>query len=141
MSRFASSPIFVLVTSLLVAVSVCTRTLAQSEEATNLDRRAAELYRARKVGEAIPLAQRALAMREKTLPADHSDIVVSLNNLAFLYQEQGRLAEAEPLYKRALEMREKALPAGHPDIATSLNNLAGLYQELVVTRRAGISRE
>src|SRR5262249_51487929 len=75
-----------------------------------------------------PLSRGALAMREMPLPAGHPDISTSLNNLAVLYQEQGRLAEAEPLYKRALAMRETALPAGHPNIATSLNNLAFLYQ-------------
>ncbi|HSR80673.1 MAG TPA: CHAT domain-containing tetratricopeptide repeat protein, partial [Hyphomicrobiaceae bacterium] len=51
----------------------------------------------------------------------------SLNNLAYLYQVQGRLREAEPLHKRALGIWEKALPPGHPDLAWSLNNLGILY--------------
>ena len=51
----------------------------------------------------------------------------SLNNLALLYDAQGRYAEAEPLYKRALAIREKALGPDHPDVAPSLNNLAALY--------------
>ena len=37
-----------------------------------------------------------------------------LNNLAGLYQTQGRYAEAEPLYKRALAIYEKALGPDHP---------------------------
>ena len=53
----------------------------------------------------------------------------SLNNLAELYQAQGRYADAEPLYKRSLAIREKALGPDHPDVATSLNNLAVLYQD------------
>ena len=40
----------------------------------------------------------------------------SLNNLAVLYQAQGRYAEAEPLYQRALAIREKALGPEHPDV-------------------------
>jgi tetratricopeptide (TPR) repeat protein len=32
-----------------------------------------------------------------------------LNDLASLYQNQGRYTEAEPLYKRALAISEKAL--------------------------------
>ncbi len=32
----------------------------------------------------------------------------SLNNLAGLYQGQGKYAEAEPLYQRSLAIREKA---------------------------------
>jgi tetratricopeptide (TPR) repeat protein len=51
----------------------------------------------------------------------------SLNNLAGLYQSQGRYAEAEPLYQRDLAVIEKALGPDHPDVGTSLNNLAGLY--------------
>ena len=53
----------------------------------------------------------------------------SLNNLAALYDDQGRYADAEPLYKRSLAIREKALGPDHPDVATSLNNLAVLYDE------------
>ena len=52
----------------------------------------------------------------------------SLNNLAELYQAQGRYAEAEPLYRRSLAIREKALGPEHPDVGTSLNNLAELYR-------------
>ena len=39
---------------------------------------------------------------------------LALNNLAELYDGQGRYAEAEPLYKRALAIREKALGPDHP---------------------------
>ena len=53
----------------------------------------------------------------------------SLNNLAGLYDDQGRYADAEPLYKRSLAIREKALGPDHPDVATSLNNLAALYDD------------
>jgi tetratricopeptide (TPR) repeat protein len=52
----------------------------------------------------------------------------SLNNLALLYQSQGRHAEAEPLYKRALVITEKALGPDHPRVGTTLNNLAQLYR-------------
>ena len=36
-------------------------------------------------------------------------MALNLNNLALLYEAQGRNAEAEPLYKRALAIYEKAL--------------------------------
>jgi tetratricopeptide (TPR) repeat protein len=52
----------------------------------------------------------------------------SLNNLALLYQTQGRYADAEPFHKHALRSREKALGTDHPDVAQSLNNLAELYR-------------
>ena len=69
-----------------------------------------------------------MAIEEKALGPDHPDVAQSLNNLALLYNDQGRYSDAEPLYKRSLAIREKKLGADHPDVARSLNNLAGLYQ-------------
>jgi RNA polymerase sigma factor (sigma-70 family) len=51
-----------------------------------------------------------------------------LDNLASLYQAQGRYADAEPLYQRSLVITEKALGSNHPDVATTLNNLAETYR-------------
>jgi tetratricopeptide (TPR) repeat protein len=81
-----------------------------------------------KYGEAEPLLQRALAIREEQLGPTHPDTVTSLSNLAYLYHAQGKYGEAEPLYQRVLAICEEQLGLTHPDTATSLNNLAGLYQ-------------
>ncbi len=56
-------------------------------------------------------------------------MATDLNNLALLYQAQGRYAEAEPLYKRSLAILEKALGAEHPDVAQSLENYAVLLRK------------
>ena len=53
--------------------------------------------------EAEPLYRRALEARERVLGKEHPDTLISVNNLAGLYQAQGRYGEAEPLYRRALE--------------------------------------
>src|SRR5262245_42400146 len=60
------------------------------------------LYQAGKYTEAEPHLNRALAIREKALGADHPNTATSFNNLAALYESQGKYAEAEQLYKRAL---------------------------------------
>ncbi|MDK2459800.1 tetratricopeptide repeat protein, partial [Aphanizomenon sp. PH219] len=52
----------------------------------------------------------------------------SLNNLAGLYESQGRYNDAEPLYLQSLDIRKRQLGDDHPDVASSLNNLAGLYE-------------
>jgi tetratricopeptide (TPR) repeat protein len=62
------------------------------------------------------------------LGRDHPDVARSLNNLADLYERQGRYGDAEPLYQRAAAIREAALGANNPDAAISLNNLASLYR-------------
>ena len=56
------------------------------------------------------------------------DLAYSLNNLADLYESQGRYSEAEPLYMQALELRKRLLGEEHADVANSLNHLAGLYE-------------
>ncbi len=59
-----------------------------------------------------------------------------LNNLAALYEAQGRYAEAEPLYKRALAIWEKALGPEHPSLANSLENYAALLRKSERTSEA-----
>jgi CHAT domain-containing protein len=83
--------------------------------------------------------QRALALREQVLGPTHLEVALSLNDLARLYQDQGRTAEAEPLLQRALALCEQvsAPPPLYP-VAQILNNLAGIYwgQGRVVEARA-----
>ncbi|MCL1473437.1 tetratricopeptide repeat protein, partial [Argonema antarcticum] len=75
---------------------------------------------------AIEYFRKAVALQKKLgLETDLSD---SLNNLAYLYESQGRYSEAEPLYLQALELRKRLLGDEHPDVAASLNNLAYLYE-------------
>ena len=70
-----------------------------------------------------------LAIYEKVLGSEHSNVATSLNNLAELYRVQGNYSEAEPLYQRSLAIWEKVLGSEHPSVATSLNNLAELYTD------------
>ena len=58
---------------------------------------------------------------------EHPRTATSLNNLALLYEAQGKYEQAEPLLQRALAIWEQQLGPEHPDTATSLNNLALLY--------------
>ncbi len=74
---------------------------------------------------AIEYYQKAVAL-QKELGLE-VDLATSFNELAYLYNFQGRYSEAEPLYQQALQMRKRLLGESHPDVATSLNHLAGLY--------------
>ena len=100
---------------------------AQQDEITTLDRQIEQLRKEGRYSEAVPLAQRVLAIGEKALGPDHPDVAGSLNNLAGLYYKQGHYADAEPLFKRSLAITEKALGPDHPDVANSLNSLANFY--------------
>ena len=98
-------------------------------EVEQLNQQVIQLDKQGKYAEAIPLAQRTLAITEKVLGPEHPDVALSLNNLAELYQDQGNYKEAEPLFQRALAIKEKVLGPEHPHVALSLNNLAGLYKD------------
>ena len=96
-------------------------------EASSLHEQVNELRRKGKDTEALPLAQRALAIREKVLGAGHPDTAYSLSILAVLYETQGQYTQALPLAHRALTIQEKVLGRTHPQTATNLNILASLY--------------
>src|SRR6516162_7404153 len=121
------SRIIVAAVVLWTSPAIMPATAAPRDEAAALQTKVDELYYAGKYADAIPLAQRVLALRENALGPNHLAVATSLNNLAELYRNQGRYADAEPLYKRSLAIREKALGRDHPDVALSLNNLAVLY--------------
>jgi tetratricopeptide (TPR) repeat protein len=66
-------------------------------------------------------------------------VALSLNNLAALYESQGRYTEAEPLYLEALDLHKRLLGDNHPHVATSLNNLADIVRFPRQVHRSGTS--
>jgi CHAT domain-containing protein/tetratricopeptide (TPR) repeat protein len=93
-----------------------------------LNQQVIELYKQARYDAAIPLAEQALAIREKAFGPEHPYVAVTLQILASLYDKKRNYARAEPLYQRALAVYEKALGPNHLDVATALNDLASLYQ-------------
>ncbi len=89
-------------------------------------RAGAAAYQHGNYAEAVKQTKAALSAAVAFGP-DDPRLATTLNNLAALYDTQGRYAEAEPLYQQALAIREKALGPAHPEVAQSLNNLAALY--------------
>jgi CHAT domain-containing protein/tetratricopeptide (TPR) repeat protein len=110
---------------LLLALAVPMR--AQEGRWRVLVKQANELRGEGKYGEAIPVAEEAVRVAEKTFGANHPAVAISLNLLGAIYDDEGRYAEAEPLFKRGLAIREKALGPDSADVAKSLNSLAFLY--------------
>jgi tetratricopeptide (TPR) repeat protein len=73
--------------------------------------------------------QHILDQIEETLEVRGLEFAYSLDNLAFLYQEQGEYEKALPYFQRALELRQEILGDTDIDTAYSLDNLALLYYE------------
>ena len=117
-----------LVLASIASASLGISCFAQNSEAVALSARIAELSRAGKYSEAIPLAQRQVANLEKSFGPVNRDLAGALNNLALLYGDQGQDGEAEPIYKRSLAILEKTDGLDRVGIAPELNNLAALYE-------------
>lgn len=71
-------------TAIMLALTLSTASvLAQTAElADKMAAEATRLYQAGRYGDAVPLAQQALAIREKALGPDHLDVASTLNTLA-----------------------------------------------------------
>jgi len=77
--------------------------------------------------EAELLFNRALAIGEKGLGADHPGVGATIQNLGILYATQERYREAEPLLKRSLAINLKEFGGTHPRTALSLKTLSSFY--------------
>ncbi len=75
------------------------------------------------------LAERALALHEAALGADHPTIATDLDNLGGLNALTGQLVEARRMFERSVVITEEALGPEHPDLALTLNNLANVAQQ------------
>jgi CHAT domain-containing protein/Tfp pilus assembly protein PilF len=102
---------------------------ARSNEAGALQAKVKELSRQGKYADAIPLAQRELAVFEKAFGPDHPDVTIGLIDLGSLYEKQGRYSDAEPLFKRAVALLEKTFGPEHLNLATGLTHLASVYDD------------
>ena len=76
---------------------------------------------------ALEFNLKALAIREKSLPADHSDLAESYNNLAVTYGDLSEHQKQLEFNMKALAVWGKVLPDDHPKLATSYTNLATTY--------------
>lgn len=99
------------------------------EEALRLYNEATSLYSKAKVAEAVLPAERALAIREKVLGANHRDVAIVLNSLGAFHTYLGDQVKAVEFYQRAVGILEKTQGPDNLGFAMALHNLAGSYRE------------
>ena len=90
--------------------------LAQARRVQEAYEEAARLYE-----EAIP--------KLRALNAGRSELIVPINNHAFLLRTMGDYVEAEALYREALEISAEVYGRGHPGTLMVANNLASVLHE------------
>jgi CHAT domain-containing protein/tetratricopeptide (TPR) repeat protein len=97
------------------------------DEVTRLEQQVQKLRDDGKFQDAIPLAERSLALREAAQGPTHPEVARGVADVAALYREQGVYDKAEPLALRALDIREKTFGPRHLDVADSLDGLGEIY--------------
>jgi tetratricopeptide (TPR) repeat protein len=83
---------------------------AEIAEADQLASQIVKLYNDEKYDEALPLAQRLLELRKRTVGPDHFLTGQALENLAEIFLAKGKKKEARAYYKQALPIFEKSAP-------------------------------
>jgi CHAT domain-containing protein len=76
------------------------------------------------------LAERALAIREKLLGADHLDVAQSLYTLGRVLWQAGEYRQARRQWERSLAIREKALGPNHGAVRILLAHLAAVSTDM-----------
>jgi CHAT domain-containing protein/tetratricopeptide (TPR) repeat protein len=117
---------------LLAALVVGTNPIgAQAQDANELPalrEQVSHLHSQRKYAEALPLAERYVALARQRHGEDHAEFGTAITWMGRILGAQQRYAEAEPVFQRSIAVREKALGTEHPDVGISLNYLASVYR-------------
>jgi len=92
-------------------------------EASRLSEQVVSLHDQGKFDEALPLARRALEIREMQLGSEHELVGRALKNIASLYFSKKQYAEAARLYQRTLSVYEKVFGSNDTRTADILDNL------------------
>jgi tetratricopeptide (TPR) repeat protein len=113
--------------TLFFALSIAVTTSVRSQSTNDLgalDKELLQLTRQEKYGEAISVAQRALAVAESQFAPDDPQLITWIERLANLYVFQGQYEQAEPLFKRAMAVTEKV----RRDSSSAAAELSRLYR-------------
>ena len=95
-------------------------------ESMKLSAEAVRLHNAGKYTEALPLAKRALQLREQALAPGHALVVDALSNLAELHAARRDYGTARDYYQRVLTIYEQSPPRERAAVARVLDNAAYL---------------
>ena len=129
LTRTATKGLLLLL-ALVLFLGACPRAFARNDDPDLLNEQVLQLYQEGKYQQAIPIAEKLLAIKKRSRGPEDPSTAQSLNNLAALYLGTGDYSKAEPLFQQALQIRKKLLGQQHPDTATTLNNLAFLYLKM-----------
>ncbi len=85
------------------------------------------LWRASEYAAALPLAERALAMRSEAFGEFDFEVSQAVFTVANIYSDNGGWAKSEELYRRTIAIREKVRGPDDISLSAVLNNFGALY--------------
>ncbi|CAF3820909.1 unnamed protein product [Adineta steineri] len=83
-----------------------------------------------KYQEALSSHEKALAIRQQSLPSNHPDLGSSCMGIGNVHYSMGDYSKALSNYEKALVIRQQSLPSNHPELAKSYNNIGSVYGEI-----------
>ena len=86
-------------------------------------------HQAGRIGEAIPMLEKAVALHEQTFGPDHLETANHLTALGAVHRAHGNHEEAQRCLRRALKIHERTRGAQSPEAIQDLHHLAGSLEE------------
>ena len=130
---------FILFTSLLISsvfIPQSPQERPELKEADDLSTTSAKLLKEEKFDEAIPLAKRALEIRERLLPPTDALVSRSFSHLGDLYIAKGDYKAAKKIFERLLALQEQQFGPGDVKLAFTLDRLGVVYSREGNTAKA-----
>lgn len=102
------------------------------QEVQKISAEVVKLFQQKKYDEALPLAQKAISMRENELGANHITVAQAWRNLAYIQLQLEKRKEAEKAFKTAFSIYEKNQPLAPADekLFAELLETVGFYEAI-----------
>jgi TonB family protein len=112
---------------LLFAISFVQQDSPELKEADDLSASVVKLFNEKDFDKALPLAKRALEIRQRLLPRTDQRIAASLSNLASLYSAKGNYDAARETVQQLIQVQEERSGPDDVSLSRTLDRLALLY--------------
>ncbi|CAF1135897.1 unnamed protein product [Adineta steineri] len=80
--------------------------------------------------EALTSLEKALTIRQQSLPSNHPDLANCYNRIGIVYDNMSDYAKALSYHEKALAVREQSFPFNHPHLGSSYNNIGVVYYNM-----------
>ena len=120
-----------LVYILLIGLPLCLCSCVETEvDDKALLEQVNALCKARKYEEAVPVAERLVKICQEKYGMEHSDAIVAVHKLGWVYFNAKSYNKAESTFKRNLEVCKKVFGYEHPQTADCISSISALYYEM-----------